>query len=116
MRSCFLALATVVMFAICPSLWAQVAGSSPGKPGQTNSGQPTRTTTTFQQQVMEGILAAWEADAKALQSLFVEFRIEEKGDPFSPNKITASHGEAKVLKMPTGQYSVKLEIFNLDRN
>lgn len=115
MRSSFWAIVGLFLLSACPALQAQVAGSSSQQSGQANSGQPAGLN-PLQQKMMEGLLAAWEADAKNLQSLFVEFRIEEKGDPFSPEKVTASHGEAKVLKMPNGQFSLKLEIFNLDRN
>lgn len=107
MRSCFRALGVLILLSACPTVQAQVAGSSSQQPGQSSG------LTQLQQKIIEGVMAAWEADARNLQSLFVVFRIEEKGDPFAPNKILASQGEAKVLKLPNGQYALKLEVFNL---
>jgi len=106
MRSCFLAMGVLILLSVC-SAQAQVAGNSSQQQGQPSG------LSLLQQKMIEGVMAAWEADAQNLQSLFVVFRIEEKGDPFAPNKILASHGEAKVLKLPNGQYALKLEVFNL---
>ncbi|HQR07592.1 MAG TPA: hypothetical protein PLN21_12260 [Gemmatales bacterium] len=110
MRSCFRALGMMILLSASSALQAQVAGSSSQQSGQSSG------LTQIQQKIIEGVMAAWEADAKNLQSLFVVFRIEEKGDPFSPNKILASHGEAKVLKLPSGQFGLNLEVFNLAQN
>lgn len=70
--------------------------------------------TPEQLQALDGILGTWEADAKSLQSLFISFSITEENPVFKSK--TLSYGEAKVLKMPTGQYGLKLEIYELDRN
>jgi len=112
MRCSFWVIVGLFLLSACPAVQAQVAGGSSQQTGQASPGQPAGLN-PLQQKMMEGILAAWEADAKNLQSLYVQFAIEET-DPIFKSK-TKTMGEAKVLKMPTGQYSLKLEIFNLDR-
>lgn len=107
MRFCFQTLGLLTLFSFCPVLQAQGGSNTPQQPPQPGG------LTQFQQKIIDSVMAAWEEDAKNLQSLFVVFRIEEKGDPFSPNKILASHGEAKVLKLPSGQFGIKLEVFHL---
>jgi len=110
MRASFWVAASLILLSAGPSLNAQGSGSAAQAPGQPNTGN------SVQQALLDSVLKSWEVDAKTLQSLFVVFRIEEKGDPFNKNAVTASHGEARVLKMPNGQYGLKLEIFPLDRN
>ncbi len=90
----------------------------PQQPGQA---QPVQTQpaapqlpamTPEQQQTLGTILSTWEADAKSLQALYVNFAIEEKDKAWpTPKK---SYGEAKVLKMPSGRYGFSLEIFEID--
>lgn len=102
---------TALLFLLySPVLQAQSAGT-PGQP----PGQPTGTN-SLQQAILDGVLKNWELDAATLQSLYVECRVEEKGDPFKKDAVTASHGEIRVLKMPTGKYGLRLEIFRLAPN
>ncbi len=108
MRSSFWATMGLVLLSTTSASRAQSPGGPPQQPGQAPAVSPE------QQKALEGVLASWEADAKTLQSLFVQFTIEET-DPTFKTK-TKLFGEAKVLKMPTGQYGLKLETFHLDRN
>jgi len=108
MRSSFWAVMGLVLLSTTSALQAQAPGGPPQQPGRPPAVSPE------QQKMLEGVLASWEADAKTLKSLFVQFVIEET-DPTFKSK-TKLFGEAKVLKMPTGQYGLRLEIFNLDRN
>lgn len=108
MRSSFWATMGLVLLSTSSALQAQAPGGPPQQPGQPPAVSPE------QQKALDGVLASWEADAKTLQSLFVQFTIEETDPTFkTKNKF---FGEAKVLKMPTGQYGLRLETFNLDRN
>lgn len=68
--------------------------------------------TPEQQKTLGSILSTWETDARTLQSLYVNFAIEEKDAAFPMPK--KSYGEAKVLKMPSGRYGFSLEIFDVD--
>ncbi|MBL8825022.1 MAG: hypothetical protein JNJ77_20710 [Planctomycetia bacterium] len=104
---------------VCSSLQAQTQGTTGAQPGQQQPAQQQQSAaqpvmTPEQKAALEGILQSWESDAKGLQSLLVQFKVSEKDPTF--NKTTVSFGEAKVLKMPTGQYGLKLEIFELDKN
>jgi len=108
MRSSFWAVMGLVLLSTTSASRAQAPGGPPQQPGQPPA------VSAEQQKALDGVLASWEADAKTLQSLFVQFTIEE-ADPVFKTK-TKLFGEAKVLKMPTGQYGLRLEIFNLDRN
>lgn len=108
----FRILATLCLLSATTTVFAQAPGSPSQQPGQ--GGAPGQTTgmTPENQAVLDSILASWEADAKSMQSLYVQFSIEEN-DPVWKKK-SSFYGEAKVLKMPTGQYGFKLETFELD--
>lgn len=113
MRLRLTSLLLISLLCVGSVLYAQAPGSPPQQPGQGAPGQTTAMSPE-QQVVLDGILASWEADAKGMQSLFVEFSITEKDPVFQ--KEAKYFGEAKVLKMPSGQYGFKLETFMLDRN
>lgn len=83
------------------------------QPAQTQPAAPKQPVMTPEQQKTLGtILSTWEADARSLQALYVNFAIEETDAAFpTPKK---SYGEAKVLKMPSGRYGFSLEIFDVD--
>lgn len=113
MRSSNWATMALVLLSMTTALQAQAPGGPPQQPGQAAPPQ-TPAISPEHQAILDGVLKTWEADAKGLQSLYVQFAIEETDPVFK--KKTNCYGEAKVLKMPTGQYGLKLEIFNLDRN
>lgn len=116
MRSSFSAMAGLILLSATSVLQAQAPGGPPQQPGQTAPTQPAtqQGISVEQKKILDSVLASWETDAKNLQSLYVQFLIEEK-EPAFP-KSHPSYGEAKVLKMPNGQYGLKLETFELDRN
>lgn len=104
--------------AVCGLLgitFSATLAQAPAQPGQAQPAAPQQPVMTPEQQkTLDSILGTWETDAKNLQALFVSFAIEEVDAAFpTPKK---SYGEAKVLKMPTGQYGLRLEIFELDKN
>lgn len=97
---------SVLSVALSFALYTMAFAQTPTQPsGQANGG-------INQQAVLNGILSSWEADAKSLQSLYVQFAIEETDPTWKKKEMF--HGEAKVLKMPSGQYGFKLETFAFD--
>lgn len=89
-------------------------GQAPPNPaGQGNPGVPQQppAVSPEQQKVLTDVLTTWETDAKALQSLYVQF--EELHVDAVFKQQTKYYGEAKILKMPTGQYGLRLEMYGV---
>ncbi|MFT3880488.1 MAG: hypothetical protein QM703_12600 [Gemmatales bacterium] len=82
MRSSFWAMAGLILLSATSVLQAQAPGSPPQQPGQTAPTQPAIQPgiSPEHKKILDGVLSSWETDAKNLQSLFVQFLIEEK-DP-----------------------------------
>jgi TIGR03009 family protein len=107
-------LLSLILCGVLPGLVAAQppTGAGQGNPAGQAAPQPPVTALTPEQlQVIEGVLKTWEADAKSLQSLYVQF--EETHEDAIFKKQTKFMGEAKVLKMPTGTYGLRLEIYAL---
>jgi TIGR03009 family protein len=88
-----------------------VAQNPPPQAGQPPAQQPTPQEL---QQKLDSILQLWETDAKSLQALYVNFAIEEKDDSRGFMNVKKLFGEAKVLRLPTGHYALRLEISDVD--
>jgi TIGR03009 family protein len=84
----------------------------PVKPGGQPAQPPQPTMTPEQQMVLDHVLQTWEADAKGLQSIYVQFLITQKDVTFGVED--KSFGEAKVLKLATGAYGLRLDVYALD--
>src|SRR5262245_27769261 len=84
---------------------------NPAGAGQTQPTQPAMT--PEQQQLLDHVLQTWEQDAKGLQSIFVQFLITQKDVTFGGVE-DKSFGEAKVLRLATGAYGLRLDVYALD--
>lgn len=106
-QTSLLALSLLSMVAVL-SLETSISAQQPGQPPALSPEQ--------QKLALDDIRNTWEAEAKSLQSLYVQFLIETTDNSFGKDKAKKlmSYGEAKVLKMPTGQYGLKLETYGLD--
>lgn len=103
---------TVIALAVCVpgALLGQTTPTHPaGGQGTAGAAQPPAAVSPEQQKVLTDVLTTWEADAKALQSLYVTFEEFHVDAVFK--KQSRYYGEAKILKMPTGQYGLRLEMY-----